>query len=45
MACSPSPNVEFQLHDMLYDNFMDENDYFAVMVYDDYNIALILLYA
>jgi hypothetical protein len=44
-ACSPSPNVEFQLHNMLYDNFTDENDYFVVMVYDDHIIALIFWHA
>jgi hypothetical protein len=45
MACSSSPNVEFQLHNILYDNFMDQNDYIVVMVYDDRIIAFILLYA
>jgi hypothetical protein len=28
-----------QLHKMLYDNFMDENDYIVVMVYDDHIIV------
>jgi hypothetical protein len=28
-----------QLHKMLYDNFLDENDYFVVMVYDDHIIV------
>jgi hypothetical protein len=44
-ACSPSPNIEFQLHNMLYDKILDENDYFVVMIYDDHIIALIFWHA